>query len=135
MLPCTRHSTAVPPCPDRRAALLTLAAVALTGCWPDTGPDYYELADPPDLRVRQSPNDTIRVGETVTFTAVFRDSLNPKWLYTWTFNVDGAVPVFDTVRSARWTPLAPGSYRSNVWVSDVRASSRATITFSTTVLP
>ena len=112
-----------------------VALTSLVGCWPDHGPDYVGLADPPDLRVRQSPNDTIRVGETVTFTAVFRDSLNPKWLYDWTFNVNGAAPVFAKERSARWTPLAPGSYRSNVWVSDVRASSRATITFSTTVLP
>ena len=127
-----------PPPGRTRAALLALGFIAatLTGCWPDTGPDYHgEAADPPDLRVRQSPNDTIRLGETVTFTAVFRDSLNPKWLYDWTFNVNGAAPVFAKERSARWTPLAPGSYRSNVWVSDVRASSRATITFSTTVLP
>ena len=135
MLPCTRHSTAVPPCPDRRAALLTLAAVALTGCWPDTGPDYYELADPPDLRVRQSPNDTIRVGETVTFTAVFRDSLNPKWLYSWTLNLGGRPQVFGKERSIQWTPSIPGEYRSDVYVGDARASSSSTISFRTVVLP
>ncbi len=115
--------------------LLLVLCLALTGCWPDTGPDYYELADPPDLRVRQSPNDTIRIGETVTFTAVFRDSLNPKWLYSWTLNVDGQPQVFGKERSIRWAPSSPGSYRSSVIVSGDRASSRATISFTTTVLP
>ena len=119
--------------PHLCAALLALTS--LTGCWPDTGPDYVGLADPPDLRVRQSPNDTIRVGETVTFTAVFRDSLNPKWLYSWTLNVDGQPQVFGKERSIRWAPLTPGSYRSSVIVSSDRSSSRAYISFQTVVLP
>ena len=123
-----------PPFRLARAALFAL--LTLPGCMPASDDGILgELADPPDLRVRQSPNDTIRVGETVTFTATFRDSLNPKWLYTWTFNVDGAVPVFDTVRSARWTPLAPGAYRGNVHVGDARISSTSSISFRTIVLP
>ena len=71
----------------RCLATLALLAIAITGCSPDSDSDYpREPAGPPDLTVRQSPNDTIRLGETVTFTAVFRDSLNPKWLYDWTLN-------------------------------------------------
>ena len=121
-----------------RSALLALGLLAatLSGCWPDSGPDYHGVpSDPPGLRVRQAPNDTIRLGETVTFTAVFRDSLNPKWLYSWTLNVDGAVPVGGRERSIRWTPSTSGSYRSTVWVGDERARSRSTISFRTVVLP
>lgn len=121
----------------RHLLALALLAISLAGCWPDdSGSDYPgERSDPPDLTVRQSPNDTIRLGESVTFTAVFRDSLNPKWLYDWTFNVDGAVIVAAKERTARWTPAAAGNYRGNVHVGDDRASSGAYISYRTVVLP
>ncbi len=122
--------------PFRCAALLALTLIPLPGCMPASDDGILgELADPPDLRVRQSPNDTIRVGETVTFTAVFRDSLNPKWLYNWSLNDNGAVPVGGSERSIRWVPPSPGTYRGSLFVRDAPANSRASIFFTTTVLP
>lgn len=120
-----------------RFVLPLALALGLAGCaFFESSEDFHGVpSDPPDLTVRQSPNDTVRAGETVAFTALFRDSLNPKWLYSWTFNVDGAVPSGGTERSVRWTPSAPGNYRGNVRVSNDRASSRAYLSFRTVVLP
>ncbi len=121
-----------------RLAALALLAAALTGCWPaDHGGDFHGVPqDPPDLRVQQSPNDTIRIGETVTFTAVFRDSLNPKWRYNWRINTNSAAATGSKSRMVRWVaPSVPGVYESRLFVSDVSASSRAEIYVRTTVLP
>lgn len=120
-----------------RLASLSLLAAALAGCaFFEDHEDYHGVPqDPPDLRVQQSPNDTVRVGETVTFTAVFRDSLNSKWLYDLTLNIDGRLQVFGEERSIRWTPSVPGNYRSRLRVADGSIRSRATLSFYTVVLP
>lgn len=125
------------PSPPKGLAALALTAVLLVGAGCDgSGPDYHGMsADPPDLRVRQSPNDTIRVGETVTFIAVFRDSLTSKWLYSWTLNVFGRDQTYGHERSIRWTPQVAGSYTGGVSVSNAAATSRARLNFETVVLP
>ena len=122
--------------PPARAARLALGLIAatLTGCWPDTGPDFHGVTpDPADLSVRQSPSSPVRAGDTITFTAVFKDSLNPKWLYNWSLNDNGAVPFGGRERSIRWAPPMPGSYIGRVYVTS--GNSRSTLSFRTTVLP
>lgn len=118
---------------------LRLAALALllTGCWPDTGPDYHgETPNPADLTVRQSPNDTVRVGETVTFTAVFRDSLNPTWRYSWRINTNSTTATLSQARTVPWVaPSVPGEYVSRLFMSDVSDGGRAQIYVKTYVLP
>lgn len=116
----------------RHLALSLCLFVSLTtqGCafMQDDDGDYHgERSDPPDLTVRQSPSSTVRLGDTVTFTAVFRDSLNPKWLYDWALNDNGAVPVGGHERTIRWVPPTSGTFLGNLWVYNASVSSRATI--------
>ncbi len=109
-----------------RLAALALLAAALAGCWPDDGPDYHgERAYPPDLTIRQSPGSTVRVGDTVTFTAVFRDSLNPDWTYNWRIDTYSPTPTVSTKRAVRWVaPSMPGEYLSSLFVSKASDGSR-----------
>lgn len=106
-----------------RALALSLA-VLVAGCWPDDGPDYHgETPDPADLTVRQSPNDTVRLGETVTFTAVFRDSLNPKWQYFWALCDNCVASVGGRERTIHWAPADTGLYRGRVYVNSMNTRS------------
>ena len=118
-----------------RTALLVLALYTslLAACV-----DPYQLDDqvpdpvPGDLRVRHEPNDTVRVGTTVRFTAVFADSLNAAaYRIVWNFGGNQGGPG----RTIEWTaPSTPGTYDGEVHASRGEEQS-AVRHFVTVVVP
>ncbi len=127
----------MPRSPLRCAALLSLVLLPACSLWGDEGvDDHGTRPNPRDLTVRQSPGSTVRVGDTVTFAAVFKDSLNPTWQYSWRINTNSANAKGSEERTVQWVaPLVPGEYVSSLFMSDVSAKSRAQIYFTTIVLP
>ena len=114
----------------RRLPLALVLLVALAAC--DSSGHEPEVGgpDPADLRVRQTPNDTVRAGTVVTFTAVYADSLRAGDRVTWSFR-----PGFVEGRSVtRQTPTTPGVYEGMVTVR--RADDGvSTLLFRTVVVP
>ena len=96
-------------------------------------------APPPPAAARaphqSSPTCRCARGRHGHFTAVFKDSLNPKRFYNWVLNDNTAVPVGGRERSIRWAPPAPGSYVGRFYAKDASARSRAIFSFTTTGLP
>ena len=114
-----------------------VALASLTGCWPDTGPDYHgETPDPADLTVRQSPSGSVRVGDTVTFTAVFKDSLNPKWEIRWDLTSADPAQQFKQGRQVTWiAPNRPGTHFGDLRVTRPDGPSRAILSFNIVIAP
>lgn len=99
----------------------------------DPGPDDHPPPGPAeDLRVRQEPGDTVRVGQTVRLTAVFADSTGG-WQIVW----DLADASTKTGRIIEWqVPAAPGTYYGRVSVlSGDPTRGNNLLTFKTYVLP
>ena len=114
----------------RRLFALALLA-ALAGCDPSSHEPEVPGPDPGDLRVRQSPNDTVRAGTVVTFTAVYADSLRAGDQVGWALN-NGAE--WREGRIVEWLAPSPGSYVANVTVR-TPTDGVSTLVFRTVVVP
>ena len=112
--------------------LLGLCAPLLAACIDPELDDQVPDPVPGDLRVRHEPNDTVRVGTTVRFTAVFADSLNlAAYTIVWDLGGNQGGPG----RTIEWTaPSTPGTYNGSVLASRGEEQS-AGLFFMTVVVP
>ena len=83
----------------------------------------------PDLRVLQEPNDTVRVGSTVRFTALFADSTKG-YRVTWQLADRTSL----TGRTVEWqVPTQPGTYYNGVQVLAGPNNGSTSVIFTTYV--
>ena len=120
--------------PHRLLPLFLLAALALLpacSAFENSPPDPGDPGPAPDLTVRQEPNDTVRVGQTVRLTAVFADSLRG-YEVVWQM-ADRSTKLG---RRVEWrVPEQPGTYFSEVGVQGSVLQNSTALTFRTYVLP
>ena len=96
---------------------------------PDTGPPNPAG----DLTIRQTPNDTVRVGTAVRFTAVFADSLKG---YEVTWDLPNPDITARKGRTVEWAGSdLPGTYYTQVSVYAGPNDGTTSLTVSTHVRP
>ena len=117
----------------RNRSVLPLLLLALAACDPfGHEPPDHPPNPAPDLTIRQEPNDTVRVGQIVRFTAVFRDSLKG-YEVTW--------HLADSLRAAKgrtveWrAPLRSDNYYTQMNVYAGPTGGTTFLTFRTNVRP
>ena len=118
---------------SRLALFAALALLPACGAF-DTGPPDPGPPDPAtDLTVRQTPNDTVRVGTAVRFTAVFADSLKG---YEVTWNLPNPDITARKGRTVEWAGSElPGTYYTRVSVYAGPEGGTTFLTVSTHVRP
>ncbi len=121
---------------------LGLALVILAGCdssFPDSGPDEPPMYVTDILGVDMTP-DPVVVGDTVTFTAIIRDSLKSGFTFRW---VLGEIPgsgradssASTNTNQVQWiTPDSAGRYLHSVTVFGDGPGQPVTKDFETTII-